>query len=59
MSALCCADKETDLAPLRHKQARVLKTVLAINAAMFLIRVRGWLLHLVNGTPGRLPRHAG
>jgi cation diffusion facilitator family transporter len=33
----CCRNKERELAQLRGQQARVLKIVLAINAAMFLV----------------------
>jgi len=33
----CCQNKASEIAQLRERQARVLKIVLAINAAMFVI----------------------
>ncbi|MGK0419076.1 MAG: Co/Zn/Cd efflux system component, partial [Halopseudomonas sp.] len=33
----CCDDKESELAQLRGRQARVLYIVLAINALMFVV----------------------
>jgi Co/Zn/Cd efflux system component len=40
----CCQNKAGELAQLRERQGRVLKVVLLINAAMFLIEfISGWL----------------
>lgn len=42
--ASCCEDKSCEITALRDKHGRVLKIVLAINAAMFLIEITaGWL----------------
>jgi cation diffusion facilitator family transporter len=40
----CCQDKECELAALRERQGRVLRIVLALNAALFGVElVAGWL----------------
>jgi Co/Zn/Cd efflux system component len=40
----CCQNKGSELAQLRDRQGRVLKVVLLINAAMFLVEfISGWL----------------
>jgi cation diffusion facilitator family transporter len=40
----CCEAKTSELAALRERQSRVLKAVLAINAAMFVVELTaGWL----------------
>ncbi len=44
MSAHCCEDKSEELAQLRRTQGRVVKVVLAINAAMFLIEFTAGVL---------------
>lgn len=42
----CCEDKTAELLALKEKQSQVLKTVLAINAIMFLIEmISGYLNH--------------
>lgn len=42
----CCDDKESELAQLRGRQARVLYIVLAINALMFVVEFSaGWILN--------------
>lgn len=42
----CCEDKSCEINALREKHSRVLKIVLFINAAMFLIEATfGWLSH--------------
>ena len=40
----CCNDKAAEIDALRERQSRVLKTVLAINAAMFLVEAGAGLM---------------